>query len=95
MNRFREFNYLATRSAGKPGTLLEPKRTARFIRQYFQAAVFESHPNDSLEPVTLSLLGDTLLGILVPDFAEHTPFQRAEALTKGQAYEPYAIPKPG
>ena len=77
---------------GYEGMLLEPGKTLGFVRQYFQAAVFEYHPNDPRAPVKLSLLGDTLRGILVPEFREHTPFKRADALNKGKAYEPYAVP---
>ena len=57
------------------------------IRQYFQAAVFEHHP-DSPEPVQLRLLGDAVRDRIYP-FGSHQAFQSfqsAPALRYGQAY---------
>ena len=84
----------AREDTGAPGTLREPGKTLGFIRQYFQAAVLEFHPNDPESKVKLTLLGDSLRGILVPDFAEHAPFGRAERLVREAKYEPYAVPDP-
>ena len=59
------------------------------IRQYFQAAVFEHHP-DSPEPVQLRLLGDAVRDRIYP-FGSHQAFQSfqsAPALRYGQAYAP-------
>ena len=78
---------------GDPGMLLEPNKTRGFTRQYFQAAVFEFHPNDQSAPVKLSLLGDTLRGVLVPDYSDHPPFRRTLRLVEEQVYEPYAVPQ--
>ena len=55
--------------------------------QYFQAAVFEHHP-DSPEPVQLRLLGDAVRDRIYP-FGSHQAFQSfqsAPALRYGQAY---------
>ena len=80
----------AREDTGASGTLLEPGKTLGFIRQYFQAAIFQFNAAGAIE---ITLLGDTLRGVLVPDFAEHLPFTRAEPLVRGQAFEPYAIPQ--
>ncbi len=80
--------------SGAAGTLLEPGKTPGFIRQYFQAAVFEYHPDIPQSPVMLSLLGDTLRGVLVPDHTDHAPFNRAEPLVKDQDFEPFLVPQP-
>ena len=73
----------------EPGTLRAPGTTTGFIRQYFQAAIFQFNAAGAIE---ITLLGDTLRGVLVPDFAEHLPFARAEPLVIETAYEPYAVP---
>ncbi len=84
----------AREDTGAPGTLRQPQSTLGFIRQYFQAAVLEFHPDDPAgQTVKLTLLGDTLRGILVPDFAEHPPFSKAEQLVKEAAFGPYAVPE--
>ncbi len=44
----------------RPGTLHIPGKTTGFIRQYFQAAVMEYHPDDPGDPIKLGLLGDDL-----------------------------------
>ena len=79
----------AREDTGASGTLLEPGKTLGFIRQYFQAAIFQFNAAGAIE---ITLLGDTLRGVLVPDFAEHPPFTRAEQLVIETAYEPYAVP---
>ncbi len=43
-----------------------PGATPGFIRQYFQAAVFEYHPSDPDQPVKLALLGDAVRDLLYP-----------------------------
>ena len=62
-----------------------PGASDAFIRQYFQAAVMEHHP-DSPDPVKLRLLGDDLRNILYPDqeYAAFASFNSAEPLTDGQ-----------
>ena len=80
----------AREDTGAPGTLREPDKTPGFIRQYFQAAIFQFNAAGAIE---ITLLGDTLRGVLVPDFAEHPPFTRAEQLVIETAYEPYAVPE--
>ena len=82
----------ARRDTGAPGTLHAPGTTLGFIRQYFQAGILEYHPEDPAAKVKLTLLGDTLRGILVPDFAEHAPFGMAEPVVQEAVYEPYAVP---
>ena len=84
----------ARRDSDQEGTLLEPDKTLGFIRQYFQAAVLEFHPDDPAGlTVKLTLLGDTLRGILVPDHEEHESFNRAEPLVRDQEYKPYVVPE--
>lgn len=74
---------------GSPGTLLAPGSTTGFVRQYFQAAVFEHHPSDPRAPVKLSLLGDVLRNISYPDqyWYSLVPFRGAPPLAKGDPYE--------
>ncbi len=67
------------------GRLRAPATQAGFIRQYFQAAVMEFHPGDP-EPVKLSLLGDTLRNLLVPDFERQRGFAAARPLISGFSY---------
>ena len=55
----------AREDTGAPGTLGEPDKTLGFIRQYFQAAIFQFNAAGAIE---ITLLGDTLRGVLVPDF---------------------------
>ncbi|MDE2815317.1 MAG: hypothetical protein OXM03_07455 [Chloroflexota bacterium] len=61
--------------------------TPGFIRQYFQAAVFEHHLGDP-EPVKLRLLGDDLRNLNYPNSSWRTyaAFRAAAALTPGQRY---------
>jgi len=70
----------------RPGTLHIPAATPGFIRQYFQAAVFEHHPGAG---VRLRLLGDDLRNRLYPNDAWQriAAFNAAAALTDGVAYQ--------
>ena len=87
---------------GSPGTLLAPEATPGFVRQYFQAAVFEFHPGGPGDPVKLSLLGDTLRNLAYPDryWYSLVPFRGAAPLVDDDAYEllevvpPSSIPAP-
>ena len=73
------------------GTLHSPGATLGFTRQYFQAAILEFHPNDTVFPVKLTLLGDTLRGLLVEGWEDEPAFDRAEQLVKGAQYVPPLI----
>ena len=79
----------ARRDTGSPGTLLAPGSTPGFVRQYFQAAVFEHHPSDPRAPVKLSLLGDVLRDTSYPDqyWYSLVPFRGAAPLAEGDPYE--------
>lgn len=70
------------------GRILAPGATPGFIRQYFQSAVLEFHPNDERDPIKLSLLGDTLRNRLVPNHQELAAFSRAREVLKDAAYVP-------
>lgn len=78
----------ARRGTNADGTLHVDGQLPGFVRQYFQAAVFERHPGDRHSPVKLSLLGDTLRNRLVPGFADELVFAPAGPLAKGAAYLP-------
>ncbi|MXY12427.1 MAG: hypothetical protein F4Y46_00035 [Chloroflexi bacterium] len=69
--------------------MLAPGSTTGFVRQYFQAAVFEHHPSDPRAPVKLSLLGDVLRNISYPDqyWYSLVPFRGAPPLAEGDPYE--------
>ena len=56
----------ARQDTGAPGTVMLPGATPGFIRQYFQAAVIESHP-DSPEPVLVSLIGYRVRALAYPE----------------------------
>lgn len=71
-----------------PGTLHLAQLDPGFIRQYFQAAVFEFHPGDPGDPVKLSLLGDWVRDQLVDDFKAHIAFAAADQLHGGRLYFP-------
>ncbi|MXW27306.1 MAG: hypothetical protein F4Z80_00140 [Chloroflexi bacterium] len=71
-----------------PGRVRNPSTTPGFIRQYFQAAVLEFHPNEA-EPVKLSLLGDTLRNRLVPNHSALAAFAQAGAIAPGSEYVPW------
>jgi hypothetical protein len=78
----------ARADTGADGTLMEPGTTAGFTRQYFQAAVFQLAEDGSVQ---LTLLGDTLRGILVPGFADIDAFGAADALSVGDEVSPPVI----
>ena len=71
--------------------LLGPEQTPGFIRQYFQAAIFEFHPNDPSDPVKLALLGDTLRDRLVRDHTRERAFAAAGILVIDARYIPPVI----
>ena len=77
----------ARRDTGGPNTLFEGK-TAGFTRQYFQAAIFQLAANGEVQ---LTLLGDSLRDLLVPDFADHAAFGRASPLADGRFIVPQQI----
>ena len=58
------------------------------IRQYFQAAVLEYHPNDAAEPVKLYLLGDNLRDWRYPSYGVFVSFGSFGPLSEGQPYYP-------
>ena len=78
----------ARADTGDDGTLMEPGTTAGFTRQYFQAAVFQLAEDGTVQ---LTLLGDTLRGILVPGFADEDAFGAADALSVGDEVSPPVI----
>ena len=67
-----------------------PGGAAGVIRQYFQAAVLEYHPNDVAQPVKLYLLGDTLRDWRYPTYGVFITFGSFGPLTEGQPYYPVA-----
>lgn len=71
--------------------LLGPEQTPGFIRQYFQAAIFEYHPGVPSDPVQLALLGDTLRDRLVRDHTRERAFAAAGILIDGERYVPPVI----
>ncbi len=60
------------------------------IRQYFQAAVLEYHPDDELQPVKLYLLGHDVRDRLYPNqtYTIIASFGPAAPLSEGQVYTP-------
>ena len=76
-----------------PGTVHIAAATHGFIRQYFQAAVMEYHPQDPQDPVKLRLLGDDLRNQKYPGEAwrQFSPFNGATAVTTGQVYIPQIV----
>ena len=78
----------ARADTGADGTLMEPGTTPGFTRQYFQAAVFQLAEDGSVQ---LTLLGDTLRGILVPGYADIDAFGAADALSVGDEVSPPVI----
>ena len=73
------------------GRLLGPKQTPGFIRQYFQAAIFEFHPNLPNDPIQLALLGDDLRDQLVPNHTRERAFAAAGRLQIDVEYFPPVI----
>ena len=63
-----------------------------FVRQFFQAAVFEFHPGKD-EPVKLRLLGDDLRNAQFPNgsWRDFEPFLAVTEMTKGQIYRPPTV----
>ena len=84
----------AREDTGGAGMLLAPGVDLGWIRQYFQAAVFEYHP---AEPegsrVKLSLLGDTLRNQNYPNdsWVGLTPFQAAAEVAEDSAFTVLAV----
>ena len=81
----------ARQDTNADGTLHVAGYAPGFIRQYFQSAVLEYHPNDANFPVKISLIGDDLRQLLVPTFQNEPGFAAAQPLTKGAAYDPPTI----
>ncbi len=75
------------------GTVHIAAATTGFVRQYFQAAVMEHHPQDPQAPVKLRLLGDDLRNQKYPANAWQAfdAFSAAVPLATGQAYTPSII----
>ncbi len=67
-----------------------PSGTPTVIRQYFQAAVLEYHPDDELQPVKLHLLGHDLRDWRYPAYRAFVGFGSFGRLTQGQPYYPVA-----
>ncbi len=69
----------------------------RVIRQYFQSAVLEFHPGDTLAPVKLRLLGDDVRDRLYPNqtYKASGSFGPSVPLARGQLYTPERITPPG
>ena len=70
-----------------PGRVRFPKWSPGAIRQYFQAAVLEFHPGESI-PVVVTLIGYEVLARLFPDDAwrEIQAFSPAQELQRNLAY---------
>ena len=83
----------ARTDSNRPGTLHIATKTTGFIRQYFQAAVFEYHPGVPAAPIQLGLLGDDLRNLQFPNaaFANIPAFQAADKLIRGSFYSPPAV----
>ena len=62
--------------------------TRTVIRQYFQAAVLEYHPDDPFQPVKLHLLGHDLRDWRYPAYRAFVGFRSFGPLTQGQSYYP-------
>lgn len=81
------FGYPKTEARVDDGSGLHiPGATLGFVRQYFQAAVFEYHPGDASAPVQLALLGDALRDRRYPDgsWQQIRAFQPAQPDVDGQ-----------
>ena len=78
------------------GTVHIAAATTGFIRQYFQAAVMEFHPQDPDDPVKLRLLGDDLRNQKYPADAwtQFGAFRAAVPLAAGQTFTPSVIDPP-
>ena len=78
----------ARKDTGEPGQLLDPGSQPGFIRQYFQAAVFQLNERGAVE---LTLLGDTLRDLLVPGHAGEKAFARGSPLSDNDLLLPAVI----
>ena len=69
----------------------------RVIRQYFQSAVLEFHPSDTVQPVKLRLLGDDVRDRLYPNqtYKAFGSFGPSVPLARGQIYTPERITPSG
>lgn len=76
-----------------PGTVYIAAATPGFVRQYFQSAVMEHHPQDPQAPVKLRLLGDDLRNQKYPAGAWEAfdAFRAAVPLAAGQVFTPTII----
>lgn len=75
------------------GTVHIAAATPGFVRQYFQAAVMEYHPQDPAAAVKLRLLGDDLRNQRRPGGAwqQIGAFTAASALTVGSVFSPEVV----
>ncbi|GEM_PF-351860 len=75
------------------GTLHISAATPGFIRQYFQSAVMEYHPETPGTPVQLRLLGDDLRDKNYPNnsWQSITAFQASKPVTGGQFINLYSV----
>ena len=78
----------ARRDDDPAAVLMLSGATPGFIRQYFQAAVFEYHPGDPADPVKLGLAGDLLRDLRYPNrsWQRFASFRPAPILTSGEGY---------
>ena len=78
----------ARRDHDPAAVLALPGATPGFIRQYFQAAVFEHHPDDPASPVKLGLAGDVLRDLRYPNQTHQrfASFRPSPILTSGEGY---------
>ena len=85
----------ARRDDHPDAVLTVPGSSPGFIRQYFQAAVLEYHPEDANDPVKLGLIGDTVRNLLYPDdaWAAVRAFQPAQAFRSGQVLQAAVAPR--
>jgi hypothetical protein len=72
---------------GAPNTLFEGK-TPGFVRQYFQAAIFQLSAQGTVQ---LTLLGDSLRDQLVPNHRDYASFGRTAPVVRDQFITPEQI----
>ena len=70
-----------------------PNTAPGVIRQYFQAAVLEYHPEDPTQPVKIYLLGHDLRDGRYPAYQAFVAFGPFGPLTQGQEYFPISTSK--
>ena len=70
-----------------------PNAPPGVIRQYFQAAVLEYHPEDPTQPVKIYLLGHDLRDGRYPAYQAFVAFGPFGPLTQGQEYFPISTSK--